>query len=148
MSLTKTQLIKNIASDTGLIQKKSREILTVMLDIFIAALAIGDIISIRGFGKFYSINQKERKIRHPLTGQIMTVGPRRTIKFKSFKFLREEINDYEFDFDEFRRQNMIILQQLYDLIENSGDYGEDEEEDAVHHESGPMARQRNFQLLS
>lgn len=131
MSLTKTQLINNIASDTGLIQKKSREILTVMLDIFIVALAGGNIISIRGFGKFYSINPKEKKIRHPLTGQIMTVGPRRTIKFKSFKYLREEIDDFEFDSDEFKRQNKIILQLLYDLIENFGDYEEEEEEDTV-----------------
>lgn len=145
---TKAKLIQFIASDIGFSQKKTSEIFSVLLDILTATLAKGDNISIRGFGKFYVIDQKERKIRHPLTGQIIKVEPKRTVKFKSFKFLREEINDLGFDFDKFKRQNKIILQQLYDLIENSGDYGEDEEEDAVHHESGPMARQRNFQLLS
>jgi len=45
--------------------------------------------------------------------------------------LCEKINDFEFGFDEFKRQNMIILHQLYDLIENSGDYEEDEEENVV-----------------
>ena len=34
-----------------------------------------------------------------------------------------------FDINEFIKENELILQQLYDLIENSGDY--EEEEDAV-----------------
>jgi DNA-binding protein HU-beta len=131
MSLTKAKLIKFIASDIGFSQKKTSEIFAVLLDIFTATLANGDSISIRGFGKFYISDQKERKIRHPLTGQIIIVGTKRTAKFKSFKFLREEINDFGFDFDEFKRQNKIILQLLYDLIENFGDYEEEEEEDTV-----------------
>ena len=96
-----------------------------------STLANGDSIPIRGFGKFYVSDQKERRIRHSLTGQIIIVGPKRAVKFRSFKFLREEINDLGFDFDEFKRQNKIILQLLYDLIENSGDYEEEEEEETV-----------------
>jgi hypothetical protein len=49
------------------------------------------------------------------------VGPKKYIRFRCFKFLREEINDFEFEFEEFKRQNKKILQQLYDLIENSRD---------------------------
>ncbi len=131
MSLTKAKLIKFIATDIGFSQKKTSEIFAVLLDIFTATLANGDSISIRGFGKFYISDQKEQKIRHHLTGQIIKVGTKRTAKFKSFNFLREEINDLGFDFDEFKRQNKIILQQLYDLIENSGDYEEEEEEETV-----------------
>ena len=130
MSLTKTQLIKAIASETGFSQKKTSEIYSVLINILTAKLASGDIISISGFGKFYVRNQTKRKIRHPQTGEVIKIGPKRTVKFKSFKFFRKEINGFELDFDEFKRQNKKILQQLYDLIENSGDY-EDEEEDAV-----------------
>ncbi len=131
MSLTKAKLIQFIAADTGFSQKKTSEILAVLLDILTSTLANGDSIPIRGFGKFYVSDQKERRIRHSLTGQIIIVGPKRAIKFRSFKFLREEINDLGFDFDEFKRQNKIILQLLYDLIENSGDYEEEEEEETV-----------------
>jgi nucleoid DNA-binding protein len=134
MSLTEAKLIQFIAADTGFSQKKTSEIFAVLLNILTSTLANGDSIPIRGFGKFYVSYHKERKIRHLLTGQIVIVGPKRAVKFKSFKFLREEINDFGFDFDEFKRQNKIILQLLYDLIENSGDYEEkedEEEEDTV-----------------
>ena len=126
MPLTKTQLIKAIASETGFSQKKSSEIYSVLINILTAKLAADDIISIRGFGKFYVNNQTKRKIRHPQTGEVLKIGPKRTVKFKSFKFLREESNGFGFDFDEFKRQNRIILQQLYDLIENSSGYKEEE----------------------
>lgn len=129
MLLTKTKLIRFIAADTGFSQKKASKIFAVFMDILASTLAGGDSISISGFGKFYVTDQKERKIRHPLTGKIIIVGPKRSVKFKSFKFLREEINDFEFDFDAFKGQNKIILQQLYDLIENSGDYEEEKEEE-------------------
>ncbi len=128
MSLTKTQLIKAISSETGFSQKKISEIYAVLLDILTATLANGDIISIRGFGKFYLTDRKARKIRHPSNGQILIVEAKKTISFKCFKFLREEINGFEFDFEEFKRQNKIILQQLYDIIENSRDYEEEERE--------------------
>jgi len=131
MSLTKSRLVKNIASDVGFSQKKTSEILSILLNILSATIANGDNISIRGFGKFYVGDQKERQIRHPLTGKAIKIESKRIVKFKSFKFLCEKINDFEFGFDEFKRQNMIILQQLYDLIENSGDYEEDEEENVL-----------------
>jgi len=129
VNTTKAQLIKNIAADIGFSQKKTSEIIAVLLDILTSTLANGEIISIGGFGKFQMSDQKERKIKHPLTGQTIIVGPKRTVKFKSFKFLREEINDY--DYDEFKRQNKIILQQLYYLIENSCDYEEEQEEEPI-----------------
>lgn len=131
MSLTKAKLIQFISSDTGFSQRKASKIFSVLLDIVTTTLANGDCIPIRGFGKFFVINQKERKIRHPSTGQIIIVGPKRAAKFKSFKFLHGEINDFGFVFNEFKRQNKIILQQLYSLIENSGDYEEEMEEDTI-----------------
>lgn len=131
MTLTKAQLIKTIASETGFSQKKISEIYSVLINILTAKLASGDIISISGFGKFYAINRTSRKGRHPQTGAVIKIGPKSTVKFKSFKFLREESNDFVFDFDQFKRQNRIILQQLFDLIENSSDYDEDEEKDTV-----------------
>ena len=122
MSLTKAQLIKAIASETGFSKKRISEIYSVLLSILAETLANGDSISIRGFGKFYVNERQQRKISHPSNGQILIVGPQRTIRFKCFKFLRDQINDFEFDFEEFKRQNEDILQQLYYLIEKSGNY--------------------------
>jgi len=94
MPPTKARFIKAIASDIGFSQKKTSEVFEILLNIMATALANGDNISIRGFGKFYLHQQKKRKIRHPLTGKIVIVGPRRTIKFKSFKFFRKELNGF------------------------------------------------------
>lgn len=63
------------------------------------------------------------------------------VKFKSFKFLREAINDFSSIFDAFKQQNKIILQQQYDLIKNSGDYEEEEEKETA------IISQRNNALL-
>jgi nucleoid DNA-binding protein len=63
MSLTKAQLVKKISSDTGYTQKKSSEILATLLSIITAELAKGESISIRGFGKFYTIKQTARKMK-------------------------------------------------------------------------------------
>ena len=129
MPLIKAKLVRSIATDTGFSQKKSFEILKVLLDSLIETLAKGDSVRIRGFGKFYLRYQKERKIRHPSTGQNIIVGPKKTVKFRCFKSLHQEINYFDFLLYKFKRENEIILQQLYDLIVNSGDY--EEEEDTV-----------------
>ncbi len=128
MSLTKAQLVKKISSETGYTQKKSSEILATLLSIFAAELAKGESISIRGFGKFYTINQTARKIKHPSTGQLILSNQKKIIKFKYFKSLRKELNDFEFYLEEFERQNKIILRQLFDIIESAEDYVEEEYE--------------------
>ena len=131
MSSTKTQLIKAIASDTGFSQKITSEIIAVLLNILTATLANGDSISLMGFGKFYLKDQKKRRIRHPSTGKIIIVGPKRAVKFRSFKALREAINDFGSIFHAFKQQNKKILGQLFELIEKSGDYEEEKEEETV-----------------
>ena len=127
MSLTKVQLVRLIASDTGFTQKKSSEILKVLLHNLTQAIAKGDRVKIRGFGKFYLRYQKRRKIRHPLTGKSFVAGAKRAVKFRCFKSLHQEINYFDFDIDAFNRDNEIILRQLFDLIENSGEYEEEKE---------------------
>ena len=132
MSLTKAQLVKKISSDTGYTQKKSSEILTAIISIFTAALARGESVSIRGFGKFYAINQTHKKIKHPLKGQLISSKQKKIVRFKNFKYLRKAINGFEFQIEEFERQNKIILRQLFDLIEKAGDYVEPEYEEEAY----------------
>jgi nucleoid DNA-binding protein len=105
MSLTIAQLVRLIATDTGLSQKKSSETLKVLLNTLTETLEKSDIVRIRGFGKFYLGYQKERKMRHPLTGKSIIVGPKKTVKFKCFKSLHQEINYSYCDINEFKREN-------------------------------------------
>jgi nucleoid DNA-binding protein len=128
MPLTKTQLARLIAADTGLSQKKSAKILNVLIDIIKHALARGDSVQIRGFGKFYLKYQKKRTIKHPSTGDNLIIGQKNIAKFRSFKVLHKEINYYDFDITKFFKENEEILKQLFDLIEYCGDYEEQDEE--------------------
>ena len=89
--LSKSQLIRLIAADTGLSQKKSFNIVNVLLGIITTSLSKGEIVSIRGFGKFYVKDQQKRKRRNPSTGQFITVGPKKRVQFKCSKFIYEEI---------------------------------------------------------
>lgn len=101
-SLRIGQLARLISTDTGLSLKKSSEILKVLLDTLTAASAMGDSVRIRGFGKFYLRYQKQRKIRHPLTGKSIIVEPKKIAKFQCFKSMHQEIND--FDINEFNKK--------------------------------------------
>ena len=97
------------------------------MDILTETLAKGDNVRIKSFGKFYLVHQKARKIKLPLTGKSIIVGQKKTVKFKCFKSLYEEINYFDFDINEFNRENESILQQLFNLIEKTTDYEEEEE---------------------
>ena len=127
MPLIKSQLVRLIASDTGLSQKKSSKMLNLLLEALTDSLAKDNNIKIAGFGKLYLRYQKERKIRHPSTGRNVIVGPKKTVKFKCFKNLRHEINYLDYDLNKFNRVNESILQQLFNLIEKTTDYEEEEE---------------------
>ena len=127
MPLIKSQLVRLIASDTGLSQKKSSKTLNVFLQALTDSLAKGNNIKIAGFGKLYLRYQKERKIRHPSTGQNVIVSPKKTVKFKCFKNLRHEINYLDYDLNKFNSENESVLKQLYNLIEKTTDYAKEEE---------------------
>ena len=143
MPLTKAQLVKKIAIDTGFSQKKSAEILAIFLKIFSTTLAKGENVAIRGFGKFKVVRQKERKVRHPATGKIMIIKARNRVQFKCFKTLKTELNGFVFDIEAFKRENRRILQQLLFLIENSTDYEDDEQEEDAESLSQNLLMQPN-----
>ena len=131
-----------MAADTGFTQKKTFEVLTVLLNTLTETLKKGDSITIRGFGKFHLIRRNEVKTRHPRTGQQIIIADQNIAKFKASKSLKEKMNG--FDLDDFKEQNAIILQQLYNLCEESLDYEEEHEE---YLEVEPPLRMAAKQLL-
>lgn len=56
------------------------------------SLKAGQRIEIRGFGVFAVHESKERKGRNPKTGEVMMVPPKRVVRFKAGKELRERVN--------------------------------------------------------
>jgi len=127
MSFTKAHLVRSISYETGYSQKVASKLLSVLFNILQESLAKGESISIRGFGKFYVIDQKARKIIHPSTGESILISPKKRAKFRLFRSITNKINE----FDEFIQHNKKTLEQLHELIENSSEEDEWLEEEDV-----------------
>ena len=93
MTLTKANLIENIAEANGYTQVNARKISETMLEIIKGTLENGEDVLISGFGKF-CVNEKEkRRGRNPATGNDLMLKPRRVVTFKCSGKLRDQINN-------------------------------------------------------
>jgi len=95
MTLTKFQIIGDIAEKTGFTNKKSAETVEIILEIIKSNLASGQDVMISGFGKFCVKEKRERRGRNPETGEDMMLAPRRVVTFRCSRKLRDKINKVE-----------------------------------------------------
>ena len=112
MSLNKTDIIQRVRQEVRfkktpggkqqflfpemdcvfLTRRRATEIVNSLFDIIKAALARGEDVRIRGFGKFQMRFKWARKGRNPQTGESIILDSRRTITFKASPKLREKIS--------------------------------------------------------
>jgi len=92
MSLTKERIIDTIFNSTDLSRKKSSQVVESLLEAIKKALESGEDVLISGFGKFCVKEKNERRGRNPATGNDLTLGARRVVKFKCSGRLRDKIN--------------------------------------------------------
>jgi integration host factor subunit alpha len=92
MTLTKANIIENIAEQNGFPKNRSSEIIETLLEIVKHALESGEDLLISGFGKFKVNEKKERRGRNPETRESMLLAPRRVVTFHWSRKLREKIN--------------------------------------------------------
>ena len=92
MTLTKAQMVNEIARQNGFPKKQSVEIIETVLELIKKALESGDDVLISGFGKFCVKDKKERKGRNPATGEDMMLAPRRVVTFKWSGMLKDKMN--------------------------------------------------------
>jgi integration host factor subunit alpha len=92
MSLTKAQIIDAIAVQNGFPNKQSSEIVETLLELIKSSLDSGEDVLISGFGKFCVKEKNRRKGRNTATGKDLMLPPRRVVKFKWSRKLREEMN--------------------------------------------------------
>ncbi len=95
MTLTKFQIIGDIAEKNGFTNKKSAETVEIILEIIKSNLASGQDVMISGFGKFCVKEKRERRGRNPETGEDMMLAPRRVVTFRCSRKLRDKINKVE-----------------------------------------------------
>ena len=93
-TLTKAQIIEDIAEANGFTRIKSVETTEIMLELIKSTLASGEDVLISGFGKFCVKKKSERRGRNPATGKDMMLPPRRVVTFQCSGKLREKINSH------------------------------------------------------
>ena len=90
--MNKTDLVKAIAKNAELSQKKADEALASILEGISQTLASGDEVSFVGFGTFKVSERAARKGRNPKTGEEIQIAASKVPAFKAGKALKEAVN--------------------------------------------------------
>ena len=95
MALTKDDIVKALADETGYPRNQSVELIEILLELIKSALASGEDVLISGFGKFCVKTKRERKGRNPATGEDMMLEARKVVTFKWSGQLKDKINNQQ-----------------------------------------------------
>ena len=91
---TKSDLVKQLSkSYPNLLKKDLEKIFDVFINEIKIALKNDERVELRGWGVFYTKNQKSKISRNPRTGEKVIVDEKKSINFKMSKDLFNEIND-------------------------------------------------------
>ncbi len=95
--MTKTELAKRLAEQTGLSQVKALEVISTIFDarpgkgIIAEELDAGGKVIIPGFGSFHTRHRSAREGRNPATGKKMRIPARSYPVFRPGKTLKERV---------------------------------------------------------
>ena len=92
MSVTKNDMVIEIAKKTGIEQQKVKQVVQLTLDSVIDILAGEGRIELRNFGVFEVRTRKARKARNPRTGAEVMVASKKVVTFKAGKIMEEKID--------------------------------------------------------
>ncbi|MCI5049470.1 MAG: integration host factor subunit beta [Rickettsiales bacterium] len=91
--MTKSELIQRLSQKYPHLYQRDIEVLVnTILGEISTALATGNRVELRGFGAFSIRTREPRAARNPKNGEIVNIGERKAIYFRTGKELRERIN--------------------------------------------------------
>jgi integration host factor subunit beta len=92
-TITKKELVNRIAERTGQTKVVAKEILQMFLDEIIRELSAGNRLEFRDFGVFEVKPRRARRAQNPRTLQKVEVPPKRVVKFKVGRVMRDRVGD-------------------------------------------------------
>ena len=92
MTLTKVNIVEEVAEKNGYPKNQSVEMIETLLEIIKSTLESGEDVLISRFGKFCLKEKHERRGRNPATGEDMMLEPRRVVTFNCSRNLRDRVN--------------------------------------------------------
>lgn len=91
-TMTKADLVEEVAKVVNLTRKESELLVDTIFDSIANALAKSEKVELRGFGSFRVRRRNARRGRNPKTGTAVSVPEKRVPFFKVGKRLRELVN--------------------------------------------------------
>jgi DNA-binding protein HU-beta len=90
--MTKTQLIAELAEDTGTDRKTAAALLESLSTIITREVVAGGAVTLPGIGKISCRARPERQVRNPATGETMVKAADRAAKVTIAKALKDAVN--------------------------------------------------------
>ena len=90
--MNKAELIKQVASQTGLAKRTSGKAVDAAVSAISDCLAKGEKVTLVGFGTFGVRQRKARTGRNPQTGATIQIPAKKVPKFTSGKGLRDKVS--------------------------------------------------------
>jgi len=89
--MNKAQLVDEVANQTGLAKKTSKEAVDAIISAITDSLAREEKVTLVDFGSFRIMDRKARKGVNPQTRQTITIPSKKVPKFRPGKGLREAV---------------------------------------------------------
>jgi DNA-binding protein HU-beta len=86
--MNKREITAKMSKDAGITHQQAEKAFFSLMDGIKGSLKTGRRVTFSGFGSFELKLRKERKGRNPKTGEIITIGPKKRIKFNTSKILK------------------------------------------------------------
>lgn len=77
-----SELIATVAKKASITQKDAKAALEALAEVVTAQAALGDDVTIFGFGKFKPVHREGKVARNPKTGEPIRVPARTVLKFR------------------------------------------------------------------
>ncbi len=91
--MTKYEIIRKLACLSGLRQKDVLFVLDNFLDLIIKSVGNDEKVDLRGFGSFYRVLKKERKLFSPIAGKEVLAPAQAVLNFKASKITKKILNN-------------------------------------------------------
>lgn len=98
-TITKKELIDRIAEQTGSKRVQVKRVIQMFLDQIIAELGNGNRLEFRDFGVFEAKVRAARNAQNPKTLEPVEVPPKRTVRFKVGRLMKERLSEQGDRFD-------------------------------------------------
>ena len=89
--MNKAELVEQVANQTGLTRKASREAVDAIISAITDSLVREEKVTLVDFGTFQVMERKARRGRNPQTGQTIQIPAKKVPKFKPGQGLREKV---------------------------------------------------------